>query len=335
MKSYEATCRVSSRNTPGGVRCGNADNTPGTMASRLNQLTVAGINFVGFSLAGEETVVGLPELNVCFDVGRAPREIVALDYVLLTHGHMDHAAGLAYYFSQRAFVGAAPGTMLMPTALVKAAKAIMAAWADMEGHPSPANIVGLEPGQEYTLRKGLFLRAFAVNHGCPSLGFSLIELRHKLKPELIGKPQHELIALKNNGVQIQYPLEVPLVAFCGDTATGDFFDLPHVRNAKVLVLECTFFEPDHVRRARAGFHLHAADLPAILSRVDNEAILLAHLTRRTSLRHAKQLLGKILPDRTMAKIHFLMDRQRKVGSTPSAPQLQQSTRTPNREPSEK
>ena len=305
------------------------------MASRLNQLTLEGIKLVGFSLAGEETVVGLPELNVCFDVGRAPREIVALDHVLLSHGHMDHAAGLAYYFSQRAFVGAAPGTMLMPTALVKPAKAIMVGWAAMEGHPSPANIVGLEPGQDYALRKGLLVRAFAVNHGCPSLGFSLIELRHKLKPELLGKPQHELVALKSKGVQIQYPLEVPLVAFCGDTAKGDFFDLPHVRNAKVLVLECTFFEPDHVRRARAGYHLHAADLPGILSRLDNKAILLAHLTRRTSLRHAKQLLGKILPDQTMGKIHFLMDRQQKVGSTPNAPQLQQSTSTPSREPSEK
>jgi ribonuclease Z len=305
------------------------------MASRLNPITLEGIKFVGFSLAGEETVVGLPELNVCFDVGRAPREIIALDHVLLSHGHMDHAAGLAYYFSQRAFVGAAPGTMLMPTALVKAAKAIMAGWAAMEGHPSPANIVGLEPGQDYTLRKGLLVRPFAVNHGCPSLGFSLIDLRHKLKPELLGKPQHELVALKSKGVEIQYPLEVPLVAFCGDTAKGDFFDLPHVRNAKVLVLECTFFEPDHVRRARAGYHLHAADLPGILSRLDNDAILLAHLTRRTGLRHAKQLLGKILPDETMAKIHFLMDRQRKVGSAPNAPQRQSSTRTPNREPSEK
>ena len=305
------------------------------MASRLNQNTVEGIKFVGFSLAGEETVIGLPELNVCFDVGRAPREIVALDHVLLSHGHMDHAAGLAYYFSQRAFVGATPGTMLMPTPLVKAAKAIMVGWAAMEGHPSPANIVGLEPGQDYTLRKGLLVRPFAVNHGCPSLGFSLIDVRHKLKPELLGKPQHELVALKNQGVEIQYPLEVPLVTFCGDTAKGDFLDLPHVRQAKVLVLECTFFEPDHVRRARAGYHLHAADLPGILSRLENDAILLAHLTRRTSLRQAKQLLGKILPDEAMSKISFLMDRQRKVGSTPNAPQRQSSTSTPSREPSEK
>ena len=72
-----------------------------------------------------------------------------------------------------------------------------------------------------------------------------------------------------------------------------------------------------------------------LSRLDNKAILLAHLTRRTSLRRAKQLLGKILPDDTMGKIGFLMDRQRKVGSAPNAPQRQSSTSTPSREPNEK
>jgi ribonuclease Z len=246
---------------------------------------------------------------------------------------MDHAAGLAYYFSQRAFVGNAPGTMLMPTPLVRWAKAIMAAWAGMEGHPSPANILPMEPGQEYTLRRGLIVRAFAVNHAAPSLGYSLIEVRRKLKPELLDKPQHELIALKNQGVQIQYPLEVPLVAFCGDTAPGDFLLLPHVRNARVLVLECTFLEPDHLRRARAGFHLHASDLPPLLAQLNNQAILLTHLTRRTSLRQARHLLEQTLPTEIMQKIHFLMERQR--AARPAQPlHPNRSTQSPTRESNE-
>jgi len=52
---------------------------------------------------GEETVVALPTLDVCFDVGKAPDQVLAINHVLLTHGHMDHAAGIAYYCSQRIF----------------------------------------------------------------------------------------------------------------------------------------------------------------------------------------------------------------------------------------
>ena len=58
---------------------------------------IAGIRLVGTSLAGEESVLAAPEYNVCFDVGRAPREIIPIDTVCVTHGHMDHAAGIAYY----------------------------------------------------------------------------------------------------------------------------------------------------------------------------------------------------------------------------------------------
>ena len=32
-----------------------------------------------------------------------------IDNLCLTHGHMDHAAGVAYYLSQRHFVGNSPG----------------------------------------------------------------------------------------------------------------------------------------------------------------------------------------------------------------------------------
>ena len=76
----------------------------GRMAGRLIEKQVGGMGFVGVSVAGVETVVAIPELNVCFDAGRAPTEMITIDNLCLTHGHMDHAAGLAYYLSQRGFI---------------------------------------------------------------------------------------------------------------------------------------------------------------------------------------------------------------------------------------
>jgi len=288
------------------------------VAEWLIQHQLGDLNLVGYSLAGEETVVAAPELNVCFDVGKAPRDILALDHVLLSHGHMDHAAGLAYYLSQRNFVGNSPGTVLAPAALESPIHSLLRSWAEIEGHLTPANIVPMKPGDEFEIRRGLVARSFAVNHGVPALGYALVDVRRKLRPEFAEKSGPELVELKKQGIDIQYTLEVPLVAYCGDTMEGDFLQLDIVRRARVLILECTFFDPDHVRRARAGRHMHVRDFARILRRMSNEFCLLTHVTRRTGLREAKEILSRLAEPELMAQVRFLMDGRRRKPIPPPA-----------------
>ncbi|HMQ16293.1 MAG TPA: hypothetical protein PKC49_09990, partial [Phycisphaerae bacterium] len=88
-----------------------------------------GIHLLGASLAGEETYLVLPELNLAFDVGRAPREVLAVDHLFLSHGHMDHAAGIAYYFSQRMFLDNAPGNLYVPNGLERPIRDLLRIWA--------------------------------------------------------------------------------------------------------------------------------------------------------------------------------------------------------------
>ncbi|MEN0019278.1 MAG: MBL fold metallo-hydrolase, partial [Planctomycetota bacterium] len=66
----------------------------------------------GISVAGELTSIMVPELDVCFDMGQCPRAALASKYVAVTHGHMDHIGGLAYYASQRRFQGMGSGTIV-------------------------------------------------------------------------------------------------------------------------------------------------------------------------------------------------------------------------------
>ncbi|HWL94711.1 MAG TPA: MBL fold metallo-hydrolase [Phycisphaerae bacterium] len=278
--------------------------------SRLVEHLLGDLRLIGYSVAGEETVIACPELNVCFDVGRAPPEVVPIDHVLLTHGHMDHAAGIAYYFSQRNFVGNAPGCVLVPKALADPIRALLQVWGRIEGHVTLAKIVGMGPNEDYELRRGLIARTFEINHGVPSLGFCVIDVRQKLKPEFMDKTGPELVELKKLGIEIQNRVEVPLVAYGGDTAEGAWLENPMVRSAKVLILECTFFEADHVSRARAGFHLHVRDVARIMQRLENEHIVLSHVTRRTGMRDAKQALAKLVPAETLSRVRFLMDYRR-------------------------
>ena len=275
---------------------------------RMIQKILDGIEIVGFSLAGEETVVATPEYNICFDVGRAPREIISIDNVCLTHGHMDHAAGIAYYFSQRTFIGNAPGRVIVHRHLAGPIRSLMDVWADIEGHPSPGDICGVERGEDVPIRRGLLVRAFAVNHAPAALGYALIETRHKLKPEFHSKTGPELVALKRQGIKIEDSVEVPLVTYTGDTAIGKFLGLDFVRKSRVIVLECTFFEHEHRPRARAGRHIHADDLPQILEAVPEAQVLLTHLSRRTGIRAAKRILERVIAPADLERVTFLMDR---------------------------
>ncbi|MHC4444289.1 MAG: MBL fold metallo-hydrolase [Planctomycetota bacterium] len=281
------------------------------MASKMIEKRINHILIQGFSLAGEETVIALPEMNLAFDVGRAPREIIGIDHICLSHGHMDHAAGIAYYFSQRNFQGAPPGTVLVQHQLVPAIEDLMQVWGRIEGHISPYNIVGVDQDEDFTLNRNLIIRPFRVCHPGPTLGFSAIEVRKKLKPEYSDLSGQQIVNLKKAGQTVEYRLEIPKVAFCGDSTIGDFLDHDHVRNAQILIIECTFFEDDHLERARKGQHLHITDWPQLMERINCPNVILHHVSRRTGIRQAKQILAEILSKVDRQRITFLMDIPRK------------------------
>jgi len=287
------------------------------MASRMVDKKVGSLRLCGFSLAGEETVITVPELNVAFDVGRAPREVVSIDHICLSHGHMDHAAGVAYYFSQRAFQGVPPGCVLVHHGLVPALEDLMQVWGRIEGHVSPGRIVGVDEGEDFSIRRDLVVRPFRVRHGRHALGFSVIEVRKKLKPEYADYSGQQIAELKRAGREVEYRLEVPRVAYCGDSVAGPFLDYDHVRNAEVAIIECTFFAPDHVERARKGQHVHVRDLPAILERLRSPHVVIAHITRRTFLRDVKRTLERLLPPADLERITLLMDRSRSSRQVPT------------------
>jgi ribonuclease Z len=278
------------------------------MSARVNTVPLGGYTFIGYSLAGEESVVGVPELDVCFDIGRAPSEILNINNVLLTHGHMDHAAGIAYYFSQRNFLDNQGGNLVVPKDLVQPVHRLMDAWREIEGHRTPYSVIGLGPDEEYTIRRGLVARTFQTIHGGPCLGYSVVEIRHKLKPEFLDFPGPKLAELRRSGTDLTYELEVPLVCYCGDTSYGKFFELDWVRKAKVLILECTFVEEIHRERATAGNHLHLDDFLRLQDQLENENILLVHLSRRTSLGAARQELRSCLSEENFKRLSFLMSR---------------------------
>lgn len=261
----------------------------------------------GVSTAGESTCVMIPELDLCFDMGECPRAALACKTVALTHGHMDHIGGLAYYFSQRHFQGMGTGKLVCDSRLTGAIHKMMAGYVDLEQQRTPYEVVPISPEQMVPLKQGLFLRAFETEHTVPSLGYIVVEKRSKLKPEFDGFPQEKLRELKERGIEITRTLEIPLIAYTGDTRPGPHLVRDDVRKADLIITECTFFEPDHKERAKIGKHLHVSDLVEWLRIVECKAMILVHVSRRTHLGEARSQLEKAVGRERAERVYFLMD----------------------------
>jgi len=276
----------------------------------LAQVEIDGLEIIGYSVAGEETVVAMPQLDVCFDIGKAPDQIIAVNHVLLTHGHMDHAAGLAYYLSHRNFCGMAPGVVLAPKNLLGPIRDILQAWGRLDGNSIPAKLVGVEPGDEYAVKPNLFARAFPTKHSRGSVGFTLIERRKKLKDQYHGLTGPQIVELKKQGVEIDYRLDIPLVTYLGDTQYVDFSQLDYIRTSRILIAECTFYEDDHAGRAEAGRHMHINEFVRLIESLDNEHIVVTHTTARTPMSEVRKVLKNDLPKDKYDRMILLMDQRR-------------------------
>jgi ribonuclease Z len=263
----------------------------------------------GISIAGEQTAVHIPELDIAFDVGLCPRPVLSAPYIALTHGHMDHVAGLPYYFSQRVFQKMGAGTCICHEEIAGDVQAMMGGWVDLEKQCTPHNIVPIKPGGEYVIKPNVVLKAIEADHTVPALSYVVMEHRKKLLEKYTGFPQHELRQLKINGTEITQTLKIPLVACTGDTKIGDHLYGPEFTNAPIVITECTFFEQAHKKRALIGKHLHIDDLVELLRVWKAKHIVITHTSRRTTLDQIRETIDKKLGRDEAHRIHILMDHQ--------------------------
>lgn len=261
----------------------------------------------GASIAGESTSVQVPELDVVFDMGCCPRSMLASKYAVISHGHMDHVGALAYWCSQRKFQGMGAGTIICDRRIERAVRRMMEGYVELEQQVTPFEVIALGPDEEAEIKNNTVIRGFEVDHTGPAFGYVIVEKRSKLRPEYADLPQEKLREIKARGEEITRILEIPLVAYLGDTAPGPALLRNDVRTSQIVICECTFIEPDHKSRAKIGKHLHLDDIVEWLRVLECKHLVLTHLSRRTNIAFARKQLALQAGRERSARVEFLMD----------------------------
>ncbi|XP_022680476.1 nuclear ribonuclease Z isoform X2 [Setaria italica] len=233
-----------------------------TRPRAMQRVEIEGYSVEGISIAGHETCVMFPSLNLAFDIGRCPPFAVSQDLLFISHAHMDHIGGLPLYVATRGRRRMRPPTVFIPACLADLVRKLFEVHRAMDQSDLDHKLVPLEVGEEYELGKDLRVRPFKTYHVVPSQGYVIYRLKHKLKDEYAGLPGKELGTLRKSGVEITNTVSTPEIAFTGDTMSDFILDPDNadVLKAKILVVESTYIDDSKsIEDAREKGHTHLSE----------------------------------------------------------------------------
>jgi ribonuclease Z len=268
-------------------------------------IEAAGIPIDGVSIAGHESFYKLPTFRTLLEFGRAPEDTVGYSNVCVSHGHLDHAAGLAHHASRRKLAGLPPARVFVPKAALEDVRAWIEACERIEAVRYEIEVVPADPGDRVSLRNDLELAVLPGCHRVPTVGYLFSEVKHKLLDELAGRSGEEIAALRRQGATVTRREEIPLLAYPGDCGHEIFEAAPQIFKAKVLLLECSFLFPEDVLRAREYAHIHLDDILARADQFENEALVLTHFSQRYRPEEIREALRRIPEPLASRVIPFL------------------------------
>jgi ribonuclease Z len=259
------------------------------------RVTAAGLAIEGVSIAGRESFYKVPAFHALLDFGRAPEDTVPYATVCLTHGHLDHAAGLAHHASRRLLDGLPAARVFVPEEAAADFEGWLAFAQRLERVDYGLHVTSAQPGVSFRLRNDLEMKVLPGRHRVPTVGYLFSEVKHKLKEEFSGLSGETIAALRAGGVEVAARQEIPLLAYPGDCGPAVFDAAPELFAARVLLIECSFLLPEDRDRARAYEHLHLQDFLDRADLFENEAIVLTHFSQRYRVGEIREAL-RALPD---------------------------------------
>ena len=265
-------------------------------------LNYSDLKFLGYSMAGISTSIAMPEADVLFDVAQGLPYQTPFNTILLTHAHMDHAAGLPYLISQKSIQSRPKPVVVMPEAAVDPLNRIMNIWHEIDQFEYSFTFKSVATGEVIPLKGDYFAKTFPTFHRVPSQGYTVFKRKRVLKPQYTKLSPHELGTLRRSGEVLEEIIEENLVSFTGDTKI-EFLESEQARRSKVLFMEVTYWdEKKSVSNAREWGHIHFDELLPRLSSIEAEKIVLIHASARHTTKAINEIISARVPEHLKPKL---------------------------------
>jgi ribonuclease Z len=240
----------------------------------------------------------VPRFRLMFDIGVGSPRLTEIPQLLLTHGHLDHSAGIPYYISQRCLRRLPAADIYTPPEMEPALRKILQLWCDIEGYQSDYNLHPVEYDRVYPLSGNFGFQAVRSFHRIPSNGYVVVEKTTKLKEEFLSLKGPEIARLKQERNDLFYESFTPHVAFSGDTTIEFVLEREIIRKTKILFFECTYIcEKRPKERAREWGHTHLDEIAHNAEAFrDVEHLFLIHFSPRYRRDQINETLKRKLPD---------------------------------------
>jgi ribonuclease Z len=247
--------------------------------------------------------------------------LVELGEIFVTHFHADHILGLPGLFKTFSLRGReGPLAVYGPRGLVD----LLGSLKRVVGKLSyELRVVEVEPG-DVLERDGYRLGAFAVSHGVPAVGWSLIEATRPGRfdvdaADALGVPSGPERGALQRGESVTLPdgrtvsaeqvLGPPRpgrkIVITGDTAPSETI-VEAAWGADLLVTEATFSEEER-ERAQETMHQTAAQAAGMAQRANVGLLALTHLSNRYFGQEIAREAREIFPDTIVPKDFDLVE----------------------------
>lgn len=269
-------------------------------------MRIQNTEILGESVSGVGTCLWMPEFGVVFDMGICPTEAQRIRTVLITHGHVDHMAGIIQHAFTRNMMGMKPSRFIVPPHLVEPIHAMFALWEPLQHGGFKCDVRALAPGEEMSLGKGLSVKAFVTDHTVEAQGYAIFRKKRKLKPEFKDLPGKEIGRLRQEeGVEVTDEVKTLEVVYTGDTRISTLDRLGadgELLSARIFITEATFLTDEHsVGFANDRGHTHLFQLAERAQKFENVgSLVLTHFSARYRQKDLPEA-WKALPDPLRSK----------------------------------
>ena len=100
-----------------------------------------------------------------------------------------------------------------------------------------------------------------------------------------------------------HELRTPLICYTGDTSPAGLDAYPLAFEAKILIIEMTFFRPEHRKDKIYKFgHMHLDDIIERADKFHNELIIAMHFSTRYATNQIERAVMKRIPPQLKDRI---------------------------------